>query len=144
MLEEGVADKEQILILSWKSAFVNDEVTFFMTGFVEVLFWGNLEYVVAHLEADWFQLWSDVLAAIFHVTESLIGCAIEFWEGLLPLFSDILENIWWNRKLRRASVNNSWVRSVFAWLLHWLSSVEHALSLKSPGTKPVLKVLECF
>ena len=29
-----------------------------------------------------------------------------------------------------------------AWLLHWLLAVIHALALESPGSKPVLEILE--
>ena len=34
MLQEGVTYQEQVLVLSWESAFMDNEVTFFMTRFV--------------------------------------------------------------------------------------------------------------
>jgi hypothetical protein len=52
MLKEGVTNEEKVFILTWKSAFMNDEVAFLMTGFVKVLLWVNLEDVIAHLETD--------------------------------------------------------------------------------------------
>ena len=62
MLEESITNQEQVLVLSWESAFVDNEVTFLMARFIEVLFWVNFENVIGHLETNWFNFWSDVLA----------------------------------------------------------------------------------
>jgi len=72
VFQESITNEEKILVLTWKSAFVNDEVALFMARLIEVLFWVNLENVVTHLESDWFDLWGDVFAAFLHVTEGLI------------------------------------------------------------------------
>ena len=78
------------------------------------------------------------------MTESLVRCAIKIWKSFLPFLSNFLENLWRNGKLRTSSINNSWIRSVLSWSLHWFSTVEHTLTLKCPGSKPVLEVLESF
>ena len=62
MLEECITYQEQVLVLSWESAFVDNEVTFLMARFIKVLFWVDFENVIGHLETDWFNFWSDVLA----------------------------------------------------------------------------------
>ena len=134
MLKESVSNEEKVFILTWKSAFMNDEVAFLMAGFVQVLFWVNLEDVVTHLETDWLKFGSDVFATVLDVAESLVRSAIEIWKGLLPLKSNFLKNVWWNRKLGTTSVDDGWIGSVFAWLLHRFLSVVHALTLESPGS----------
>jgi len=144
MLQEGVTYQEQVLVLSWESAFMDNEIAFFMARFVEILFWVDFENVIGHLETDWLNFWSNVLAWIFNVAESFIGCAIKIWKSSGPFFSYFLENLWRNGKLRTSSINNSWIRSVFAWSLHWCGTVEHTLSFESPGSKPILEILESF
>ena len=62
MLKESITYQEQVLVLSWESAFVDNEVTFLMARFIKVLFWVDFENVIGHLETDWFNFWSDVLA----------------------------------------------------------------------------------
>jgi len=140
VLQESITDKEQVLVLAWESALVDNEVAFLMARLVKVLFWVDLENIIRHLETNWLQLRSDVLARILDVAEGLIRGAVEVGESGGPLGSNLLENIWRNGQLGGASVDNSWVRGVLTWLLHWLISVVHALSLKSPGTKPILEV----
>ena len=54
MLEESISYQEQVLVLSWESAFVDNEVAFLMARFIEVLFWVAFENVVGHLEFNWF------------------------------------------------------------------------------------------
>lgn len=44
----------------------------------------------------------------------------------------------------RTGIDNSWVASVFSWLLHGLRAISHALTLQGPGTEPVGEVLESF
>ena len=115
MLKESITNQEQVLVLSWKSTFVDNEVTFLMARFIKVLFWVDFENVIGHLETDWFNFWSDVFARVFNVAESLVGCAIKIWKSSLPFFSDFLEDLWRNGKLRTSSINNSWIRSVLSW-----------------------------
>lgn len=100
VLEESVSDEEQILVLSWQSALVDNEVALLVARFVQILLWVYLEDIVAHLETDWFDLGGNIFTALLHVTESLVGCAVEVWQCLLPLGSDLLENIWWDGQLR--------------------------------------------
>ena len=54
MLEESITYQEQVLVLSWESAFVDNEVAFLMARFIEVLFWVDFENIVGHLESNWF------------------------------------------------------------------------------------------
>ena len=123
---------------------MDNEVTFLVARFVQILLWVNLKHIVAHLETDWLDLGGNIFAALFHMAESLVGCAVEVWQCLCPLCSDLIENIWWDGQLGRASIDDSWVRSVLSWLLHSFATVEHTLTLKSPSTEPVLEILESF
>ena len=134
VLKECVSDEEQILVLSWQSALVDNEVALFVARFVQILLWVYLEHVVAHLETDWLKFWGNVFATVLDMAESLVRSAVEIWEGLLPLKSNLLKNVWWNRELGTTSVDNSWIGSVFAWLLHRFLSIVHALTLESPGS----------
>jgi len=134
MLKESVTNEEKVLVLTWESAFMDNEVTFLMTGFVQVLFWVDLEDIVTHLETDWLKFRGNVFATVLDVAESLVRSAIEIWKGLLPLKSNFLKNVWWNRKLGTTSVDDGWIGSVFTWLLHRFLSVVHALTLESPGS----------
>jgi len=144
MLKESITYQEQVLVLSWESALVDDEVTFLMARFIKILFWVDFKNVVWHLETDWFNFWGDVFAWVFDVTESLVGGAIKIWKSSGPFFSDFLENIWRDGKLRTSCINDSWVRSVLSWRLHWFGTVVHTLTFECPGSKPVLEVLESF
>jgi len=134
MLKEGVTNEEKVFILTWKSAFMNDEVAFLMTGFVKVLLWVNLEDVIAHLETDRLKFWGNVFTTVFNMAESLVRSAVEIWEGLLPLKSNLLKNVWRNRELGTTSVDDGWIGGVFARLLHRFLSIVHALTLESPGS----------
>lgn len=78
------------------------------------------------------------------MAEGLITSAIEVGESSRPLLSNILKDIWGNRELGGASIDNCWVRGVHSGLLHRLTSIEHTLSLEGPSTKPVLEILECL
>ena len=142
MLQESVSNEEEIFVLTRQPALVDDEVAFLMAGLIQVLFWVDLEDVVTHLETDWLHLWSDILAALLDVAEGFVGGAIEVWKSLSPLLSDLFEHIWWDGELGRTSIYDCWVGGILTWLLHSLATIVHALTLKSPGTKPVLKVLE--
>jgi hypothetical protein len=99
VLQESITNQEQILVFSGKSALVDDKVALLMAGLIEVLFWVNLEYVVTHLESDWFDLGSNILTAFLHVAEGLIRGAIEVWQSLRPFCSDLLKYIWRNGEL---------------------------------------------
>jgi len=94
MLEESVTNEEKILVFTWKSTFMDNEIALFMTGFVKILLWVDLENVVAHLETDWLQLRGNIFTAVLHMAEGLVRGAVEVWESLLPFQSDLLEHIW--------------------------------------------------
>lgn len=118
MSEESVSYQEEVLVLPWQSAFMNHEVAFTFVAFVKVLFWVNFEDVIAHLESNWLHFGGDVLAWLLNMTESFISFAIEFWESLSPLFSDLIEHIWRNRQLRRSSVDDGWIACICTSCLH--------------------------
>jgi len=65
-------------------------------------------------------------------------------EVLGPLGSNFFKHIWWDGQLGATSVDNGWVRGVFTWFLHSFTSIVHTLTLKSPGSKPILEILESF
>lgn len=46
MLKESITYQEQVLVLSWESALVDDEVTFLMARFIKILFWVDFKNVV--------------------------------------------------------------------------------------------------
>jgi hypothetical protein len=79
MLKESVTNEEKVFILTWESTFMDNEVAFLMAGFVQVLFWVNLEDVITHLETDWLKFGGNVLATVLDVAESLVRSAIEIW-----------------------------------------------------------------
>ena len=97
--EESIADQEEILILTWQSAFMDDKVAFSLVAFVKVLLWVDLEDVIAHLEAHWFDLGGNLLTWLLDVAEGLIGFAIEIWESRSPLGPNLLEDVWRDRQL---------------------------------------------
>lgn len=99
MLEESVTDQEQVLVFTWESALVDNEVALLMGRLIQVLFWVNLENVVAHLETNWLNLGGNVLTGLLDVAESLVGGAVKVWQSLRPLGSDLFENIRWDGKL---------------------------------------------
>jgi len=134
MLEESVTNQEQVLVLSWEPALVNDEVALIMTGVIQILLGVDLEHVVGHLEANWLDLGRDGLALIVDMAEGLVAGAVKVWKGSGPLCSNFFENIGWNGELGGTSVDDGWIGSVFAWLLHRFLTVVHALTLESPGS----------
>lgn len=144
VLQESVTDQEKVLVLPGQSALMNDKVTLLMAWFIKVLFWVNFENVVAHLEADWFHLWSNLLAALLHVAECFVGGAIEIWQSLCPFLSNFFKNIWRNWKLRWSSIYDSWIRGVFTWFLHCFTTIVHTLTFKGPSSEPILEILKCF
>ena len=96
MLQEGVTDQEQVLVLSWETALVDDEVTFVVAGLVKVLLWINFKDVVTHLETDWLQFWSNAIAGVSNMAEGLVGGAIKVWDCSSPLIFDFVEHIRWD------------------------------------------------
>ena len=76
------------------------------------------------------------------MAESFIAFAIQLWQAVCPLLSNLLKYIWWYRELRASSIYYSWIARVLTWLLHGLGSISHALSLEGPSTEPVGEVLE--
>jgi len=76
---------------------VNDKEAFILVCSIQVLIWVNFKNIITHLETDWLNLWSNCVTALWNVTESCITGAIKVWKGFVPLSSDFLEDIWWNR-----------------------------------------------
>ena len=109
MLQESVSNEEQILVLSWETTLMDDEETFIMVGFIEILLWIDFKDIVTHLESNRLNLWGDVLARISHMAECLIGSAIEVWESSCPLILDLVKHIRWDGELRATSINYGWV-----------------------------------
>lgn len=142
MLQEGVSDQEQILVFAWQAALVDHEEALAVVGLVQVLLWVDFEHVITHLESYWLHLWSDVLALVLNVAEGGIGSAVKIWNSSSPLVFDFLEHIGRDTELTATSVDDCWVGSVFSWLLHWLGSVVHSLSLEGPSAEPVFEVFE--
>jgi hypothetical protein len=54
--QECVTYEEQIRILAGKSAFMDNKVAFVVICPVKILLWLELEDVITHLEANWFDL----------------------------------------------------------------------------------------
>ena len=144
VLEESITNQEEIFVLTWQSAFMDDEVAFIVVGLIKVLLWIYFKHVVTHLETNWLQFALNFVAGVGYMTEGLIWSAIKVWDCCLPFVSNLIEYIWWDRELWATSVNDSRVWSIFAWLLHWSLAIEHTLTFKSPGSKPILEVLECL
>lgn len=76
---------------------MNNEIAFTFITLVKVLFWVNFKDVITHLESDWLHFRSNVFARLLNMTESFISFAIELWQGLGPLFSNLVEHIWRDR-----------------------------------------------
>jgi len=93
VLQECVADQKQVLVLAWKSALVNYEVTFIVRRLVEVLLWVNLEHVVAHLKTHWLQLRGNCVTRLSHVAEGLIGGAVQVRDRCAPLVFNFVEHV---------------------------------------------------
>lgn len=144
MLQESVTDQEEVLVLSWESALVDHEVAFVVVRLIKILLRVDFEHVVTHLETYWLYLRGDVFAGVLNVAEGLVRGAVKVWESGSPLLPDLVKYIRWDRKLGTSSVDDSWIGGVMSWLLHWLGSIEHTLSFKSPGSEPVLEVFECL
>ena len=123
---------------------MDNKIAFFVVSFVKVLVWVDFENIVRHLETDWLHLLGNGIAVLGDMTESLISSAIKVWESILPLSSNLFEYIRWNGKLGATSINDGWVSGILTWLLHWFGTVIHTLALKSPGSEPVLEILESF
>lgn len=133
MFQESVSNQEQVLVLPRETALVNYKVTFVVARLVQILLRVNLEHVVTHLESNGFHFWSHIFAAVFDVAESLVGSAIESRKSLFPFGPNFLKNIRRDRELTATSVDDGRVASVFAWFLHRLVTVVHALTLKGPS-----------
>ena len=144
MSQKGITNQEEILIFAWESALMNDEIAFSLITFVKILLWVYFKDEIAHLEANWFDLRGYLFTWLFNVAESFIWFAIKIWKSSCPLQSNFLKNIWRDGKLRTSSVNNCWITCVLSRLLHSLSSIVHSLSFKSPCSKPIWEIFECF
>ena len=123
---------------------MNNEITFLVGWFVQILFWVDFEYVITHLESNWLKFWSNIFTTVFHVAECFVRCAVKVWKSRWPFLSNFIENIWRNWQLWTSSIYDSWIWGVLSWFLHWLWSVKHSLTFKGPSTKPVLEVFKGF
>jgi hypothetical protein len=134
VLQKGITYQEKISIFAWQLALVYDEIAFSFVGLIEILFWVYFENVVAHLEPNWLNLWSNFFTGFLNIAEGLIGFTIQLWESSLPLLSYFLKNIWWDGQLRAAGVNDGWIAGLLSWLLDCRGSIGHSLSFESPGS----------
>ena len=96
MAQEGIAYEEEVLVLAWKSALVNDEVALSFITLVKILFWVDLKDVITHLEPYWFYFGGNFFAWLLYVAESLVRFAVKIWKSCGPFHSNLFENIWWN------------------------------------------------
>jgi len=142
MTKEGVSNEEEVLVLTWKSALMDDEVAFVIITLVKVLLRVNLENEITHLEANWLNLWRNILARLLDVTEGLISLAVKVWKCLLPLGLDLIEYIGRNGELGAAGVDNCRVASIRASKLDRLRTISHSLAFEGPCSKPIREVLE--
>jgi hypothetical protein len=94
--EEGITDEEQILVLAWKSALVNDEIALSFVTLVKILFWVNLEDIVTHLEPYWLDFGGHFFAWLLNMAECLVRFAVKVWKSYGPFLPNLLEYIWWN------------------------------------------------
>ena len=72
MLEEGVANQEEVLVLARQAALVDNEVAFVVVRLIQVLLRIYFEHVVAHLESHWLHLRGHVVARVLHMAERLV------------------------------------------------------------------------
>jgi len=72
MSKECITNQEKVLIFTWKSTFMDDEIAFSFIALVKVLLWVNLKHVVAHLEPNWFNLSGNLLAWLLDIAEGLV------------------------------------------------------------------------
>jgi len=49
-----------------------NEEAFALVTFVEILFWGNFENIITHLESNWFHFWSNFFAWFLNVAEGFV------------------------------------------------------------------------
>ena len=75
---------------------MDHEVAFFVGRFVQILFWVDLEDVIAHLEPYWLDFGGNIFAWFLNMAEGLVRFAVKFWKSCGPFHSDFLEDIWWN------------------------------------------------
>ena len=79
MLEEGVTNQEEVLVLTWQSALVDHKVALFVAGLVQVLLRVDFEDIIRHLESNWLDLRSDIFARVSDMAESLVRGAVKIW-----------------------------------------------------------------
>jgi hypothetical protein len=113
---------------------MNYEVAFTFITLVKVLFWVNFKDVITHLKSNWLDFGSNILTWLLNMTESFISFAIKLWESLSPLFSDLVENIWWNRQLRGSCIDDGWIACISTCCLHRFLAVSHSLAFQSPSS----------
>lgn len=62
VLKECVSNEEQVLVFTWKSAFVDNEIALFVARFIQILFRVDFKNVVTHLESNWLNSWCNIFA----------------------------------------------------------------------------------
>jgi hypothetical protein len=92
--QEGISNEEEIGVLAWKFALMNYKVAFAFVCGVEVLRRIDFKNVVAHLEAHWLDFFCDQAAALWNLTKSGVGCAVEVFKRLGPFVLDFIEHVW--------------------------------------------------
>ena len=123
---------------------MNHEVTLACVCWEKVLLWLQFENVVTQLETYWLDeaLYSRTVSG--NLAKRRVWWAVKVRQVFGPLRLNSIKHIRWDRKLRASSVYYSWVSSIFTRFLHWLFAIKHALPFKSPSSKPIFKVFECF
>jgi len=123
---------------------MDDEVAFGGSRFKQILRWCHLKVVITELEAHWFKYFSDIIAASWDCTESLITATVEVRQSFTPFCSKFIEDVRWDRELGATSVNDGWVDGTTSFLKDSTISISHTFSFKSPCSKPILVVFEGF
>jgi hypothetical protein len=75
---------------------MDNKIAFTLIRLVQILLWIDLENVITHLEAHWFDLVDDLFARLLDVAERLISLAIQVRESSGPLLPNLLKDIWRN------------------------------------------------
>lgn len=139
VLEEEVAQNDEVSDVEGQLVLVDDEEARVLPSLEQVLFWVELEDVVAKLEPKRLNFLHNLLAGLFDVAEGVCAPTFELGHILLPLGCQLIEHGLGDRELGRPSINDSWE---ILGLGDLIVAIAYSLALKGPSLQVVWKVLE--
>lgn len=132
MSKEGITNDEKISWAALHLVGVHSKLTSITLSLMKIQFWLHLEDLATDLEADWLQLFSNLITWCHDLTEVIVNNTVDSGDILLPLFNQFSETLVGDTDVWASGINDGWVLHLLTKLVKVITSIHEVLSLKGP------------